>query len=57
MKPITSDQYPLLARRPLHPAMKNDKVQRVFGVEMPAWESQLRSCLVELSDTSHWGAA
>jgi len=57
VKPITSDQYPLPAKRPRYPVTNKDKVKQVFGVEMSRWEPQLRSCLVELSDTSHRGAA
>lgn len=45
VKPITSDQYPLPARRPPHPVANTDKIKRVFGIEMPRWEDQLRSCL------------
>ena len=48
MKPITSDQYPLPAKRPRNPVMSKDEIKRVFGVEMPQWEHQLRSCLAEL---------
>jgi len=29
--------------------MNKDKIKRVFGVEMPHWEDQLRMCLVELA--------
>jgi len=57
LSPITTAQYPLPARRPRNPVMSKDKVKQVFGVEMSRWESQLRSCLVELSDASHRGAA
>jgi len=57
VKPITSEQYPLPARRPRHPVTSTEKIRRVFGVEMPHWEAQLRSCLLELSHTSHRGAA
>jgi dTDP-4-dehydrorhamnose reductase len=45
VKPIRSDQYPSPARRPLRPILNQDKVKRVFGVEMPPWEDQLRSFL------------
>ena len=57
VKRTTSDQFPLPARRPRSPVINKDKVKQVFGVEMSRWESQLRSCLVELSDASHRGAA
>jgi dTDP-4-dehydrorhamnose reductase len=49
VKPITSDQYPLPARRPLHPVISTDKIKRVFGIEMPRWEDQLRSCSRDLA--------
>ena len=49
--PITSDQYhpPLPARRPLNPVTDKSRIKRVFGIEMPDWESQLRSFLPELA--------
>ena len=49
--PITSDQYqpPLPARRPLSPVTDKNKIKRAFGIEMPDWESQLRSFLPELA--------
>ena len=47
IRPVTTDQYPPLpARRPLNPATDKSRVRRVFGVEMPGWESQLRSFLL-----------
>ena len=48
VRPITTDQYPLPARRPRSPVMSKDKVKRVFGIEMAHWEHPLRSCLAEL---------
>jgi len=45
VKPTTSDQYPLPATRPLHPAMSKSRIQRVFGVEMPSWQRQLEGFL------------
>ena len=43
--PITSDQYPLPATRPRSPITNKDKIKRVFGMEMPDWEDQLRAFL------------
>jgi len=48
LRPITSAEYPLPATRPLNAATSKEKVKRVFGVEMPGWELELRSCLQEL---------
>ena len=50
ISPITYDQYlPLPARRPLNPVTDKSRIKRVFGIEMPDWESQLRSFLPELA--------
>ena len=49
VRPITSREYPLPARRPVHPVTSKEKIQRVFGVELPHWEAQLRSFLVDQS--------
>lgn len=45
LRPITSAEYPLPATRPLNAATSKEKIKRVFGVEMPAWQEQLKGCL------------
>jgi len=57
VKPITSDQYPLPARRPPHPVTRTDRIKGVFGIEMPRWEDQLRSCLRDLPASWHTGSS
>ena len=47
VKPITSAEYPLPAVRPRNCATSKNKIMHVFGVEMPEWKAQLRSCLME----------
>ena len=47
LRPISSAEYPLLAARPLHAATSKDKIKRVFGIEMPGWEDELRSFLID----------
>jgi dTDP-4-dehydrorhamnose reductase len=49
IRPITSGEYPLPARRPRNPVTDKGKIQREFGIEMPHWESQLRDFLSELT--------
>lgn len=49
VKPITTDRYPLPARRPPHPITSTARIKGVFGIEMPRWEDQLRSCLTDLA--------
>ena len=48
LRAITTAEYPLPAPRPLNAATSKDKVKRVFGLQMPGWESELWSCLEEL---------
>jgi dTDP-4-dehydrorhamnose reductase len=49
VRPITSGEYPLPARRPRNPVMSQDKVKRILGVEMTHWRDVLRSFLVDLT--------
>ena len=48
VKPITTAQYPLPARRPPRPVMSMGKVERVYGIAMPQWETQLRFCIADI---------
>jgi len=48
VKPITSAEYPLPAKRPRNPVTSKDKIKRVFSVEMPQWESQLRFFIADI---------
>lgn len=48
MKPIGSAAYPLPAKRPRNPVISMDKIERVFGMEMPRWEDPLRAFLAGL---------
>jgi dTDP-4-dehydrorhamnose reductase len=49
VKPITSDQYPLPAKRPLYPVTSKSRIKEVFGIEMPSWQRQLEDFLRELA--------
>lgn len=54
VKPITSSEYPLPAKRPVHPVTTKEKIKRVFGIEMPHWETQLRAFLAEIAHHSEF---
>jgi dTDP-4-dehydrorhamnose reductase len=48
--PITSAAYTQLpARRPLNTVTDKSKIRRVFDIEMPVWDAQLRSFLSEFA--------
>ena len=49
VRPITTGEYPLPARRPRNPVMSGEKVKSVFGVEMPSWQRQLEDFLRDLA--------
>ena len=54
VKPITSDQFPLPARRPRRPVMSIEKIKQVFGIEMPRWGTQLKAFLAEFNASGRW---
>ena len=45
LKPITTEQYPLPAKRPRNSLLSNAKIQNTFGLVMPGWESSLADCM------------
>ncbi len=47
--PITTAEYPTPARRPAYSVLSNDKLERVFGIRLPDWETGLQRCLAERS--------
>ncbi len=38
IEPITSNNYPLPARRPLNSRLGTDKLEHTFGLQLPAWQ-------------------
>jgi len=49
IRPISSDQYPLPARRPRSPVTDKSRIRRAFGITMPDWEAQLTAFLREFA--------
>ena len=48
LTPIPTSDYPLPAPRPMYSVMANDKLQRAFGVAIPAWQNGLNLCMEEM---------
>ena len=48
LRPTTSQDYDLPAKRPLYTVMDVSKVERVFGVRMAAWEGPFEAFLTNL---------
>jgi dTDP-4-dehydrorhamnose reductase len=46
--PISSREYSALARRPAYSVLSNAKLERIFGVQLRDWRSQLRAVFAEV---------
>jgi dTDP-4-dehydrorhamnose reductase len=44
---ITTKEYPTPGRRPAYSVLSNSRLKRDFGLELPAWSSQLRAVFAE----------
>lgn len=43
--PITTAQYPTLAKRPVYSALDSSLIHKTFGVQISPWKESLASCL------------
>jgi dTDP-4-dehydrorhamnose reductase len=48
IKPIVSDLYPCLAKRPMNSRLYTDKITRTFMLELPHWEDEVKRVLKEI---------
>jgi len=48
--PITTDQYPTPAQRPMNSVLDCRKIHDVFGISAPSWRKGLASVIREISD-------
>jgi len=46
--PITTDQYPTPAKRPVYTVMDKQKIRSVFGVQLKDWQVSLKECINKL---------
>lgn len=49
VRPITTAEYPLPAKRPLYSVMNNSAFENAFGLKMPHWHEALKSLMSELN--------
>ena len=55
VRAISTREYPLPARRPPHPVLSQERIQRALGVKMAHWKDSLRSCLGEIAPSKVQG--
>jgi dTDP-4-dehydrorhamnose reductase len=54
IRPTTTANYPLPAKRPLNSATSKEKIKTKFGIEMPSWETPLRTFIGESISNARW---
>ena len=47
-KPISSDLYPTLAKRPTNSRLDTSKIKKTFMLELPHWEEEVKKVLKEI---------
>jgi dTDP-4-dehydrorhamnose reductase len=47
--PISTEEFPLPARRPSNSVLSNARLKQVFGVTLPDWRTQLHQCFASRS--------
>jgi len=45
VNPITTDQYPVKAKRPMYSVLDKTKIKETFKMEIPEWEESLDKCI------------
>ena len=48
IKPISSDSYPTLAKRPMNSRLDTTKIKKTFMLELPSWEEEIKRILKAL---------
>jgi len=57
VRAIQTSEYPTRARRPQNSRLDCSKLDRVFGIRLPPWETSLRACLDQLLSVPQGTAA
>ena len=49
VKPLHTEEYPTLAKRPHYSVLDKTKIKKIYNTEVPYWEDSLKECIDELS--------
>lgn len=52
VEPVTTDQYPVVAKRPRYSVLDTSKISSFLGIQIPGWEESLERCLHLLANSS-----
>lgn len=50
IRPVTTDEYPLPAKRPMNSRLDTQKLSSTFNVHFPAWQTDVQRTVQELSE-------
>ncbi len=48
--PVSTEEYPLPAKRPAYSVLSKSKIKRIFGIEIPYWRDSLKMCVNNLKN-------
>ena len=51
--PISSEEYPTPAKRPLYSVLSKSKIKKFLGVEIPYWRDSLSLCIEEIKNKNY----
>jgi len=49
INPVSTEQYPLPAKRPAMSVLDKSKIKHVYGITIPGWKNSLHSCIKKLN--------
>ncbi len=50
VNPVSTDQYPLPAKRPQYSVLDKSKIKRKYDIHIPEWKESLAKCLKEIEE-------
>ncbi|WP_317163256.1 dTDP-4-dehydrorhamnose reductase [Sphingobacteruim zhuxiongii] len=51
--PISSAEFPTVAKRPKFSWLDNSKIKSTFGIQIPKWETSLKKMLIEMGEINN----
>jgi dTDP-4-dehydrorhamnose reductase len=51
IEPITTEYYPLPAKRPYYSLLNKSKIKQTFDIKIPHWKESLKVCLSKMNNT------